>query len=363
MATAKVPGVRIAGIASAVPATRVPITAAAEVFGADMVQKISQNTGIEFRHLTSPGLCTSDLCLAAAKRLLAELQWEPATVEALIFVSQTPDFPQIPATACTLQMRLGLSSSCAAFDVTLGCSGHVYGLWLAMSLIAGSGLSRVLLLAGDVASVLSSPTDRAVSLLFGDAGSATAIEKDVTASPSIFSLGTDGSGWKNLIIPSGMQYARYPRDANTCVRRKTEDNNERSAEDLFMDGSEVFAFTIREVPRLVSRVLSDAGWLSEEVDAFVLHQANKFMITHLAKTMKVPLTKLPFSLKEYGNTSSASIPLTITTQLREEISSQSLRLLLVGFGVGYSWGACALHCGPLVAPPVILVDQSEAWQW
>ena len=362
MATARVPGVRIAGIASAVPATRVPVTTAAEIFGADMIQKISQNTGIEYRHVTSPGLCSSDLCVVAAKRLLEELRWEPSSVEALIFVTQTPDFPSIPATACTLQMRLGLSRSCAAFDVTLGCSGHVYGLWLAMSLIAGSGLSRVLVLAGDVASVLSSPLDRAVSLLFGDAGSATAIEKDVTASPCVFSMGTDGSGYKNLIIPSGMHYARHPRDSATCIRRKAEDNNQRSAEDLFMDGTEVFAFTIREVPPLVNQVLNAAGWELEEVDAFVFHQANKFMITHLAKTMKVPLNKVPLSLKEYGNTSSASIPLTITTQLREEISSQSLRLLLVGFGVGYSWGACAVHCGPLVAPPVVLVDKSEAWQ-
>jgi 3-oxoacyl-[acyl-carrier-protein] synthase-3 len=361
MAIAKVPGVRIAGVASAVPATRVPVTAAAEIFGAEMIQKISQNTGIEFRHLTSPGLCSSDLCFAAAKRLLEDLRWEPASVEALIFVTQTPDFPHIPATACTLQMRLGLSRSCAAFDVALGCSGHVYGLWLAMSLIAGSGLSRVLVLAGDVASTLSSPLDRAVSLLFGDAGSATAIEKDVTASPCVFSMGTDGSGWKNLIIPSGMQYARYPRDATTCIRRKDEDNNQRSAEDLFMDGAEVFAFTIREVPPLVKQVLNAAGWELEEVDAFVFHQANKFMLTHLAKTMKVPLNKVPLSLKEYGNTSSASIPLTITTQLREEVSSQSLRLLLVGFGVGFSWGACAIQCGPLVAPPVVLVDKSEAW--
>jgi 3-oxoacyl-[acyl-carrier-protein] synthase-3 len=362
MATAKVPGVRIAGVASAVPATRVPVTAAAEIFGADMVQKISQNTGIESRHITSPGLCSSDLCFVAAKRLLEDLGWEPASVEALIFVTQTPDFPSIPATACTLQMRLGLPSSCAAFDVTLGCSGYVYGLWLATSLIAGSGLSRVLVLAGDVASVLSSPSDRAVSLLFGDAGSATAIEKDVTASACVFSLGTDGSGWKNLIIPCGMQYARNPRDATTCIRQKAGDNNQRSAEDLFMDGAEVFAFTIREVPPLVSRVLEAAGWKLEDVDSFVFHQANKFMLNHMAKSMKVPLNKVPLSLKEYGNTSSASIPLTITTQLREEISSKSLRLLLVGFGVGYSWGACAIDCGPLVAPPVISVDKSEAWQ-
>ncbi|MGA2257286.1 MAG: ketoacyl-ACP synthase III [Thermoguttaceae bacterium] len=362
MATAKIQGVRLAGIASAVPDTRTPVSAAAEIFGADMVQKISANTGIEYRHLATPGLCTSDLCYAAAQRLLQDLQWDRESIEGLVFVTQTPDFPYIPATSCILQMRLGLPKSCAAFDVALGCSGYVYGLWLAASLLAGSGLSRVLVLAGDVASLLSSPFDRALSLLFGDAGSATALEKDAAAAPCVFSLGTDGTGWKNLIIPSGMRYSRHPRDETTHIRRQAEADNQRSEEDLYMDGGEVFAFTIREVPPLVDRALSAAAWKREEVDAFVFHQANKFMLTHLAKAMKVPLGKVPFSLREYGNTSSPSIPLTVTTQLREEISSGPLRLLLAGFGVGYSWGACAVNCGPLVVPPVILVNRSEAWQ-
>ena len=362
MATAKIPGVRVAGIASAVPDTRAPVSAATDIFGAEMVQKISMNTGIEYRHLTTPGLCSSDLCYAAAQRLLQELRWSPESIEGLVFVTQTPDFPCIPATSCVLQMRLGLPHSCAAFDVALGCSGYVYGLWLGASLIAGSGLSRVLVLAGDVASLLSSPLDRALSLLFGDAGSATALEKDDAVGPCVFSLGTDGTGWKNLIIPTGLQYSRHPQDETTHIRRKAEADNQRSAEDLYMDGAEVFAFTIREVPPLVNRALTAAGWKMEEVDDFVFHQANKFMLTHLAKAMKVPLNKVPFSLREYGNTSSSSIPLTITTQLREEISSRPLRLLLAGFGVGYSWGACAVSCGPLVSPPVILVNRSEAWR-
>ncbi len=327
-----------------------------------MVRKISASTGIEYRHLAAPGLCASDLCYAAANRLLDELQWDRESIEALVFVTQTPDFPGIPATSCILQMRLGLPRSCAAIDVVLGCSGYVYGLWLAASLIAGSGLSRVLVLAGDVASTLSSPMDRAVSLLFGDAGTATALEKDAAAAPCVFSLGTDGSGWKNLIIPAGMQYGRHPRDETTHVRREVEADNQRSPEDLYMDGGEVFAFTIREVPPLVKCALAAAAWKPEEVDAFVFHQANKFMLTHLAKAMKLPLDKVPFSLKEYGNTSSPSIPLTITTQLREPVSSGPLRLLLAGFGVGYSWGACAVNCGPIVAPPVISVNRSEAWQ-
>jgi 3-oxoacyl-[acyl-carrier-protein] synthase-3 len=258
-------------------------------------------------------------------------------------------------------MRLGLPNSCAAFDVTLGCSGYVYGLWIAASLLGASGLSRVILLAGDICSRQTSPQDRSTALLFGDAGSATAIEKDGQAAPLVFSLGTDGKGWKNLIVPAGIQGSRVPRDATTHLRKKAEANNWRSQEELFMDGAEIFAFTLREVPALVDAVLMESGLSREEVDYFVFHQANKFMLTHLAKSMKLPLPKVPFSLQEYGNTSSASIPITVNARLSEPISRSPLKLLLAGFGVGYSWAACTVTCGPIVAPPVILINESDAW--
>lgn len=359
MATAKVQGVRLAGVASAVPVTARPIIDSADVFGEDDVGKISQSTGVERRHLSAGKLCTSDLCYAAARRLLNDLQWDPASVDGVIFVSQTADFPCIPATSCVLQMRLGLASSCAAFDIALGCSGHVYGLWTAASLIAGSGLSRVLLLAGDTIHRACSPLDRSTALLFGDAGSATALERDPSALPMNFCLGTDGVGWKNLIIPAGGW--RQPRTASTSARKKAEANNLRSGEDLLMSGSEIFAFTLREVPSLVSNVLAAAGWNREDVDYFVFHQANKFMLTHLAKFMKLPLAKVPLSLQEYGNTSSASIPVTINSQLAEKLAAGPLRLVLGGFGVGYSWAGCGLVCGPIVAPPIVTVEESEAW--
>ena len=362
MATTKIQGVSIAGIASSVPTTARAVTDAADAFGLDDIRKISQSTGVERRHMAEGKLCCSDLCYAAAKRLLNELKWDPSSVDGLILVTQSPDFPYIPATSCTLQMRLGLPKSCAAFDLTLGCSGYVYGLWTAASLIIGGGLSRVLLLAGDTSSSFSSPRDRSTALLFGDAGSATALVREDVAPSLSFSLGTDGNGWKNLIIPSGLLVGRWPRNAGTAIRHKAEANNCRSKEDLFMDGAEIFAFTIQEVPPLVTNVLAASGWNRDEVDHFVFHQANKFMLAHLAKSMKLPLPKVPFSLGEYGNTSSASIPITINSELGEAARTRPLKLLMAGFGVGYSWGACTATLGPIVAPPVILVDESEAWQ-
>jgi 3-oxoacyl-[acyl-carrier-protein] synthase-3 len=360
MPSAQIRGVKVAGVAAAVPSARHPLSELGTVFGAEDVAKIAESVGVQARYLAGESLCASDLCHAAARRLLDDLGWDPGSVGAILFVSQMPDFP-LPATACILQQRLGLSKSCAAFDVGLGCSGYVYGLWIGASLMAASGLSRVLLLAGDVSSRICSPLDRATALLFGDAGTATALERDPDAGPLSFVLGTDGSGWKNLVVPAGLRFSRRPHDASTAERHEAEGGNCRSAEDLFMDGPEIFAFTLREVAPLVKSALTSAGWAPEDVDRFVFHQANKFMLTHLAKRMKLPAEKVPLSLAEYGNTSSASVPLTIVSALRDDISAAPLKLLLAGFGVGYSWGACALTCGPLVVPPIVHVQPSEAW--
>jgi 3-oxoacyl-[acyl-carrier-protein] synthase-3 len=258
-------------------------------------------------------------------------------------------------------MRLGLSKGCAAFDVGLGCSGYVYGLWIVSSIMAASGFKRALLLAGDQSTCTSSSRDRSTALLFGDAGTATALELDDTASPMTFSLGTDGRGWNKLIIPTGLQFSRTPRTTATSESKESAGGNWRSAEELYMDGAEIFAFTLREVAPMVREVLAAAKLSAGDIDHFVLHQANRFMINHLVKSMKLPLDRVPLSLQEYGNTSSASIPLTINARLGVEIASRKLQLLLAGFGVGYSWGACALDCGPIVAPPVIEVEDSEAW--
>jgi len=355
MATCTVSGVRLAGIASAVPDRVRTLASHAAVFGEAEVRKISESIGVKSRQVAFDGMCTSDICFAAADRLLNDLAWPRESVDALIFVSQTPDYV-LPATSCCLQERLRLSKRCAAFDVGLGCSGHIYGLWIASSLLVGGGARRVLLLTGDTHSYICSPLDRSVALLFGDAGTATALEADGSAAPMTFVLGTDGSGRDALIMPAGL--FRNPHTEETAIRTAGEDGNSRSAEDLFMNGAEIFAFTLREVPPLILAVLQGAGWSVDEVDAFVFHQANQFMLQHVARRLKLPKDKFILAMEEFGNTGSASVPVAMSARLAARLRSASLRTVLAGFGVGYSWGAVALTCGPMVMPDVLKVPGS-----
>jgi 3-oxoacyl-[acyl-carrier-protein] synthase-3 len=284
--------------------------------------------------------------------LLDELGWERESIEALILVTQTPDH-FMPATSCILQSRLGLSKRCAAFDVNQSCAGYVYGLWIASSLTRSC--RRVLLLVGDTISRVVSPQDRTVTSLFGDAGTATALEQDETAPPMTFELGSDGSGACNLTVPAGA--FRIPSTAATRERTERDGGNLRADADLFMDGAEVFTFALREAPGMIQRTLAAAGTVPAEIDAFVLHQANRFMIQQLVKRLRIPPEKAPLGLTIYGNTSSASIPLAITTELRETIGHAEQRLLLGGFGAGFAWGGAVLSIGPACLPPLILLAE------
>lgn len=357
MAASRVTGARLAGIASAVPRNVADIAPMLEMYGADKVRQIQDSTGIKQRRKAVGGVICSDLCYAAAEKLLAELGWERESIDGLIFISQTPDYP-LPATACVLQHRLGLAKKCAAFDVNLGCSGYVYGLWLASHLLSGGALKRVLLLVGDCATAGVSPLDRSVNMLFGDAGTATALEADREAGEMVFELGTDGAGYRHLIIPAGA-FRERPVGAAT-VPTERENGNIRSDWDVFMDGGEIFVFTLREVPPLIRSVMSATGWTMADPDAVVFHQANRMMLQHLAKSLKIPAEKFPLSLEQYGNTSSASIPLTLSAQRRERMTAGPAKLLLAGFGVGLSWAAVTLTCGPLVMPEMIEVDAPAA---
>ncbi len=343
-------GVKMIGVAAAVPDQLRTMADDAKMFGEDDVFKISESTGVKQRYVSTT-LSTSDLCFAAATKLFSETGCDPETIDALIFVSQTPDYI-LPATSCCLQERLGLPQKCAAFDINLGCSGYVYGLWMASSLIASGAVGRVLLLVGDT-SRHCSPEDRSVSLLFGDAGAATLLERSDQADPSNFVLGTDGSGEKHLIIEAG--HTRMPLTPENQVKVECEGGNRRSKADLYMNGAEIFAFTLRVVPSLIKKVLANANQSIETIDAFVFHQANKFMLEHLGKRMKIPKEKLVLALESVGNTSSASIPMAFVTHLRDRLQNESLNLVLAGFGVGFSWAGANMQCGPLVIPELIKV--------
>ena len=344
--------VRLEGIACAVPQEVRTIEEEYAQHDSVNVEKICKNIGVRRRHIAARDQCTSDLCHAAADKLLNLLRWQAETIDLLILVTQTSDYV-LPATSCVLQHRLGLSNNCACFDVNLGCSGYVYGLWLMGSLLATGRMRRGLLLAGDTISRLCSPNDRATMPLFGDAGTATALSVDDAASPMYFKLGTDGSGKDHLIVPAGG--FRTPHSAGAARRKAREGGNVRSEEDLYMNGAEIFTFTLKRVPQLIADVLERSEWSPDDVDAFVMHQANSFILNHLGKKMKLPQEKVIIALEEFGNTSSASIPLALSARLRSELTRMQRNMVLAGFGVGYSWAAVSLTTGPLVMPDVICV--------
>jgi 3-oxoacyl-[acyl-carrier-protein] synthase III len=334
--------IRIKGISCWLPLREEGVEALYPYFGCEDSKKISQVTGVEKRRLVDPGETTSDLCLKSAEALLTDLNWSRDEVGALIFVSQTPDFI-LPSTACVLHGKLGLAKSCAAFDINLGCSGWVYGLWVISTLMANGGIKKALLLAGDTISVIVSKKDRSSQPIFGDAGTTTALEREIGAPPFFFALGSDGSSYDRLIVPAG----GFRERASDVTRNEAADENDnaRNREQLFMDGAEIFSFSIREVPPMVKNLLDSTGLQSEQIDIFFFHQANKMMIDYLVKKMKIPKEKAPVTLGKVGNTSSASIPLGIALH-NLEIGSPDWRrerVMALGFGVGLSWGAALIN--------------------
>lgn len=331
-------GARIAGLVSCVPRQAHDNAGFAAGFGEKAVDDVVKLIGVQSRRQVPPGVTTRDLCREAGIRLLDKLGWEPASVDAILFVSQTPDY-RLPATACALQAELGASPACIAFDVNLGCSGYPYGLWLAMSMVQTGAARRVLLAVGDTISRIVDPQDRATALLFGDAGTVTAIEAGSEADVAHFILGTDGRGAQNLIVPQGGFRDPVPGSDPRLDGRKLDT--------LYMDGGEIFNFTLRAVPPLVARTFEFADAPMEAHDAFLFHQANLFMLKHLAKKAKLPLEKTPINIDRFGNTSSASIPLLMTTELSARLTSGAARLAMFGFGVGYSWASASLATGPL----------------
>jgi 3-oxoacyl-[acyl-carrier-protein] synthase-3 len=346
---ATVKGVRIAGMRAAVPTPRHSFVETPEHMTPEEAQKLYTSIGVHARRIAPPRLIASDLCVAAAEALLDELGWSRDSIEVLVLVTQGPDY-LLPATACLIQKRLGLPTSCAAFDVNLGCSGFVYGTWIASQLLSGSESKRALLLCGDVSTRLLHPDDRATRPLFGDAGTATALEASPDAPPMHVVVGTDASGAKHISIKAGglrhnlVEALRRPPEENATLYKEAH---------LHLNGPEVFSFTLRAVPALMREVLEFSGLTLDEIDTFVMHQANKFILEHLRKKTGIPAEKFVVDMEEFGNTSSASIPLAICHRLAGTVAERRQRAALVGFGVGWSWGALITELGPMPRPAVI----------
>ena len=259
-------------------------------------------TGVKTRRFAKEEQTTASFCEEAATQLLDNLSWDRNTIDAVIFVSQTPDY-KTPSTACILHGRLNLKKACATFDINLGCSGYVYGIWLAAKLLDGIFFKRILLLVGDTMSKIIDPKDQATAMLFGDAGTATAIEYDKRSPDSYFILGSDGSGENNLIIP------------NSCYKPHIKNNNKfdgHNLDYLFMDGPEVFSFTLKNVPLLLKDLLILSGQKSTDIDKYLFHQANLFMLNYLIKQTNIDIKDAPINIQKFGNTSGATIPLLIS---------------------------------------------------
>lgn len=340
--------VRLAGLAACVPKGRAS-NAESKLLSPEDCQKLIKTTGVETRRVGTPEQCTSDLCFAAADQLLNSLDWNRQEIDVLVFVSQTADF-YLPATACMLQNRLGLGKHVMAFDVSLGCSGFTQGLATVGGILSSTGMRKALLLCGDTPSKSVSPEDRSSALLFGDGGAAAAIVS-APGERMTFDVGSDGSGWAAINIPDGGY-----RNGFTASSLEMEDVGEgirRNRTNLVLDGIEVFNFSLREVPKTVQALMGHLALAPDGVDAFVFHQANMLMNEMIRKKLKVPPDKVFYSLRDFGNTSSASIPLTMVTQLRERLEAGKTRLLLCGFGVGLSWATTYLETDSIVCPPLV----------
>jgi 3-oxoacyl-[acyl-carrier-protein] synthase-3 len=284
--------------------------------------------------------------------LIEGLGWNKEDIQLLVFVSQSRDYI-LPASACILQDRLGLSKSAIAFDVSMGCSGYTYGLSIISNYVAHCGIKKALLLVGDVSS-MTSYRDKTTYPLFGQAGTATAIEYCKEIGKSFFNLQTDGSGHKAIMIPAGGM-RNYPTK-KMFEFKSFGKGIIRNDLHVALDGYAVFDFSLREVAPNVKELLEYAEKSKEDIDYFVFHQANQLINDTIRKKLKLEVDKVPSSLKKYGNTSSATIPLTIVSELSEIVSKKKLKMLFCGFGVGLSWGSVILDLDKIVCPSIIEFD-------
>jgi len=352
MAKTTFKGIRISAMAGAVPAARVDNLKDHGFVSAEDSKKIVSLTGVREYRKTPPEICTSDLCFSSAEALLGGIGLDPASIDAIIFASMTPDYVA-PSTACVLQDRLGCPQSTLAYDINMGCSGFMVGLYNACSLIKGAGLKRVLLLAGDTQTKLCHDEDKNVVFILGDGGTATVVEDAPGAEDITMELFTDGARFKSLYVPAGG--CRAPSTDKTREVSVRSDGSPRSDENLFMDGMEIFKFSSSEVVKSMQSFMDASNLSSEDFDYLVLHQANKFMNDKIARKLKFSREKLPYSIDVYGNTAAGSIPLTIAHKYDEMKGSGKVRSLLCGFGVGLSWGIADLCLADMYCPGVMEV--------
>jgi 3-oxoacyl-[acyl-carrier-protein] synthase-3 len=354
MALLRIENIRIDALAAATPANRV------SNFDLDILPEkeralLVKTTGIEYRRVAPAGMTASDLCYAAADEMFFDLENHGTNVyrdeiQALIFVSQTPDH-LIPGSASALSHQLCLSPAAMALDINQGCAGYVYGLATLAALMSAGKLKSGLLLVGDTITNLLSPEDKSTRPIFSDAGSATYLTLDETAPPMYFNLQSDGNGHKSIIVPEGGSRKPFTKAGKEMTEFAP--GVRRSARHMAMEGLDIFHFASREVGPNVSQLLDFAETKADAVDHFVFHQANRLLNETIRKKLRIPAEKVPYSLQNYGNTSCATIPVTLVDQLSDSLQNQQQKIVLSGFGVGLSWASALIEVGNISCPKMI----------
>ena len=329
-------GIKIAGITCVVPQNRVTVESFSSVFGEEIPAKFSAGTGIKAMYKALPEQTASDLATAAAESLFRNVHVDRSEIGLMLLVTQSPDYRR-PSSASVVQKRLELPIDCACMEINLGCSGFIYGLQTAMTLMNASDMKYGLLLMGETASKLVDPRDKSIVMMYGDAGAAILLEKTEEEISVTTLLRSDGSRYKTIILPAGGF-----RDMNPGHEKfLCSDGIERSLYDLYMDGTSVFSFSITDVPKALNDYLAYTGTTTADYDVFIFHQANEFIIKQIIRKLKLKKDAVPISLDRYGNTGGISIPLTLCDAYGE-IGSGVKRVLMAGFGIGLSWGVTSL---------------------
>ncbi|MDP3462851.1 MAG: ketoacyl-ACP synthase III [Bacteroidales bacterium] len=343
-------GCRISGLSACVP-SGVRYNAEYEWISPAERESLIKTTGVEQCRVAGAGTTSVDLAFASANQLINALGWKTSDIQLLVLVTQTGDY-LMPASSNILQDRLGLPKDCMAIDINSGCSGYINGLAVASALVSSGKISKALLLTAEIPSRNTSPTDKSTFPLFGDAAAATALEYDAESAGLWFNIQSDGKGYDTIMIPDGGM--RNPvNQAQSFAMLQSAPGIVRNRLHLALDGMKVFNFSLREVIPNIRSLLLAAGIEQQQIDYFVLHQANKLIIDSIRKKMGETPEKFPLSIKHFGNTSSASIPLTMVTEMRGKLTTQPHRLVLSGFGVGLSWGSCVQETDSLCIPELL----------
>lgn len=348
----KFQNIKISAISAAVPKGEIKSDEYVDRFGEEYVSKFKEGTGVLSTHKTREHQTASDLAYAAAENILLQKQISRDEIGALLFCSSSPDYRR-PSSACVLHKRLNLSKNCVAYDINLTCSAFVFGLTTVCAMMQNSDMDKALLLLGETSSKMANPQDKSIVMLFGDGGAALLIEKSEDSSAIHSILKTDGTGYQQIIAPAGGFRNLNPSNQEFVF----DDGNIRSMYNVYMQGENVFSFTISEVPRTAKEFLAKTETSVDDYDCFAFHQANRFILQMIAKKLKVDLSKFPICMDRYGNTSGPSVPITICDRYGTDEVNQEVNILMSSFGVGLSWGVCSAKVNVSDIYPIIETDE------